>query len=157
MGVTMWVLDLKTAVRAAAPSLAVLCLAAGCSDHPARHEPESGTRTQAQTWVAIEPTQCLTNAWEADWLRQHGGDYDAYPKDYARPGLEPEEIAIITDYYTEHGVVVSETATARDYEARTCAACTCAEGHTMFLLVRDQDVDTMIGFGYRIEAPPGPD
>jgi hypothetical protein len=104
--------------------------------------------------VAIEPTQCLTNAWEADWLAQHGGDYAAYPKDPARPGLEPEEIAIIKDYYQRQGVVVSDTATAPKYES-VCLACTCPEGHTMYLRVRSQDVDTMIGFGYRVEAPPG--
>jgi len=151
----MWFSNLKrTAARASVPSLALFCLAAGCNtDDQTPPAPELVTRTQAPTWVAIEPTQCLTNSWEADWLERHGGDYAGYPKDPARPGLEPEEIVVITEYYRGKGVVVSQTATTPKYDA-VCLACSCPEGHTMFLRVRAQDVDTMIGLGYRVEAPP---
>jgi hypothetical protein len=149
----MWVPNLK---RTAA-SVALICLVAGCQTNDRLpFEPELIARTQLRAWVAIEPTQCLTNAWEADWLEQHGGDYAAYPKDPTRPGLEPEEIAIITSYYARQGVVVFETATAPKYTA-VCMACSCPEGHTMFLRVREEDVETMIGFGYRVEAPPATD
>jgi hypothetical protein len=106
----------------------------------------------ADTWVAIEPTQCLTNPWEQDWLSRNNGNYSAYPKDPTTPGLEPEEFAIIQEYYDRQGVVVMDGATAPKYDV-VCLACTCPEGHTMFLLVRGEDVEAMIGFGYRIEAP----
>ena len=143
----------RAAARAAA--FAGLCLLlAGCGDDeqtPPASPPLDNT--QASVWVAIEPTQCLTNAWEADWLAHHDDDYAAYPKDYSRPGLEPEELAIIKDYYARQGVVVRAGATAPKYEA-ICAACSCPEGHTMFLLVRASDVDTMVALGYRVEAPP---
>ena len=93
----MWVLKLKEIVGCAAPTLAVICLLTGCQkDDQSALEPEQVARTQIREWVAIEPTQCLSNAWEVDWLEQHGGDYAAYPKDPLTPGLEPEEIAIIT-------------------------------------------------------------
>jgi hypothetical protein len=108
------------------------------------------------TWVAIEPTQCLTNAWEQDWLARNGDDYAGYPKDPGTPGLETGEIAIIEEYYSRQGVVVSGTDTAPKYES-VCLACSCPEGHTMFLRVRAQDVNTMIGLGYRVEAPPAAD
>src|SRR5512139_1076393 len=106
----------------------------------------------ANSWVAIEPTQCLTNPWEADWLAHHGGDYDAYPRDYSTPGLEPEEVDIIKDYYRRQGVMVLAATTAPKYDM-VCLACNCPEGHTLFLLVRESDVDTMLGFGYRVESP----
>jgi hypothetical protein len=147
----------RNAARVAMASIAVMSLAAGCeSDDKTPQVPGPITQVGPATWVAIEPTQCLTNDWEADWLAQHGNDYAAYPKDYARPGLEPEEVAIIKDYYRHQGVVVSGTATAPKYDA-ICAACNCPEGHTMFLRVRAEDVETMIGFGYRVESPPGED
>ena len=88
-----------------------------------------------------------------DWRERHGDDYDAYPKDPTTPGLEPEEIAIITSYYARQGVIVFETSTAPKYAA-VCMSCACPEGHTMFLQVREGDVDTMVGFGYRVEVPP---
>lgn len=105
------------------------------------------------TWVAIEPIQCLKNPWEQDWLEKNDWDYDSYPKDPARPGLEPAEFEVIQDFYDAAGVAVSGGQTAPKYD-NVCLACTCPEGHTMYLLVRDQDVDTMLGLGYRVESPP---
>ncbi|HEU4366591.1 MAG TPA: hypothetical protein VFT13_14140, partial [Candidatus Krumholzibacteria bacterium] len=105
--------------RAPAVALAGLCLLlAGCDDES---EPISKTiiagHAPTSTWVAIEPTQCLTNPWEQDWLAQHDGDYARYPKDHATPGLEPAEFAIIVDYYARQGVEVFAGATAPKYEA----------------------------------------
>ena len=107
---------------------------------------------QDEAWVAIEPTQCLTNSWEMDWLANNNGDYSGYPKDPTRPGLEHEEFEIIQDYYSRQGVVVFEATTRPKYET-VCLACSCPEGHTMYLAVRNQDVDIMVGFGYRVEEP----
>jgi hypothetical protein len=88
-----------------------------------------------------------------DWLEQHAGNNAAYPRDPTTPGLESEEIVIITRYYASQGVVVFETATAPKYE-EVCLSCSCPEGYTLFLQVRENDLDTMIGFGYRAEASP---
>jgi len=104
------------------------------------------------TWVAMEPIQCLGNPWELDWLANHQGDYSAYPKDLSQPGLEPEEFAIIKDYYQRQGVVVSAGQTAAKYD-EVCAACTCPEGYTLYLSVREQDIPTMLSLGYRLESP----
>lgn len=146
----------RNAARIVMPAIAVFCLTTGCdSDESSLQVSGPVNRVQPATWVAIEPTQCLTNAWEADWLAQHGNDYASYPKDFSTPGLEPEEVAIITDYYRRQGVEVSGTATMPKYGI-VCLACNCAEGHTMFLRVREGDVETMIGFGYRVESPPIP-
>jgi hypothetical protein len=142
--------------RFAAPSLSAILFIAGCqSDDTPVDAPAPISQVAVPVWVAIEPTQCLTNPWEADWLAHHGNDYASYPKDYSRPGLEPGEVTIIKDYYRRQSVVVSGTATAAKYIA-VCASCSCPEGHTMFLRVREQDVDTMIALGYRLESP-GPD
>jgi hypothetical protein len=151
----MWNFNLKqTAVRAIATSVVLMCLAAACqTEDSSSLEPSSLSRAQAPVWVAIEPKQCLSNAWEMDWLARHHNDYAAYPKDRTLQGLGHDEITIITSYYKRQGVVVSDTAAAPKFAA-VCAGCACPEGHTLFLRVRADDVDTMIGFGYRVEAPP---
>ena len=100
----------------------------------------------ARAWVATEPIQCLANPWEQDWLASHDGDYASYPKDTAA------EIEIIKDYYRRQGVVVFEAVKKGRYQL-VCAACTCPEGHTLYLDVRRQDVAAMLSFGYRQESP----
>jgi len=116
-----------------------------------------GTRTAknvlGNTWVAMEPIQCLGNPWEQDWLQHNNGDYGSYPKDPTTPGLEPEELEIIQDYYERQGVTVSDGMNVPKYE-EVCLACSCPEGHTLYLLVPDQDVETMVALGYRVESPP---
>lgn len=130
-----------------------LLFSAGClSDDPSAPEDPSLSSLRQTVWVAIEPRQCLTNPWEQDWLQQSGGAYEDYPKDPMRPGLEPEELEIIQDYYARLGVVVSDGTTRKKYEV-VCMACSCPEGHTLYLQVRPQDVRTMVAFGYRVEAP----
>lgn len=114
---------------------------------------EDSTRSDpAGVWMAIEPIQCLGNPWERDWLESHGGDYSAYPKDPTTPGLEPEEFTIIQEFYDRAGVTVIDAETKQKYDA-VCLACSCPEGHTLYLLVSPEGVQTMIGFGYRLEAP----
>ena len=125
----------------------------GCGDDDAT-SPEKAilARGERTSWVAIEPRQCLTNSWEQDWLDRHGND-ERYPSDPTWPRrFTPEEIAIIQDYYSRQGVVVFQ-ATARQSSDVVCLACSCGEGHTLYLLVRDEDVETMVGFGYRVEMP----
>jgi len=126
----------------------------GCtSEDGASFEAQPAKSVLVTTWVAIEPVQCLGNPWEQDWLEKHGWDYHSYPKNPARPGLEPEEFEIIQDYYDRGGVAVFEGRTAPKYD-NVCLACSCPEGHTLYLLVRDQDVEAMVGWGYRVEQPP---
>ena len=105
-----------------------------------------------RVWVATEPIQCLGNPWEQAWLTSHDG---RYPKDHSKPGLEPEEIEIIQDYYKRQGVTVFRVTTRAKYEV-VCAACMCPEGYSLYLEVRDQDLEKMLSFGYREESPKGP-
>ena len=103
-------------------------------------------------WVVIEPIQCLGNPWERDWLESHNGDRASYPKDPTMPGIEPEEFAIIQEYYGRNGVTVYTAKTAQKYNT-VCTSCSCPEGHTLYLLVEAEDVQKMIDFGYRAESP----
>ena len=126
----------------------------GCgSDDVGNPGPKTAKNVLGNTWVAIEPIQCLGNPWEQDWLENNNGDYHSYPKDPTTPGLEPEELEIIQDYYERQGVTVFDGKNIPKYE-QVCLACSCPEGHTLYLLVRDQDVETMVALGYRVEAPP---
>ena len=108
--------------------------------------------TGVHVWVATEPIQCLNNPWERDWLESNDWDYSRYPKDPSTPGLEPEEFEIIQNYYDRQGVEVSEAETNPRFDA-VCLTCSCPEGHTLYLFVRAEDVEQMIEFGYRKEAP----
>ena len=139
------------------PRLAVVVMCAGllavaCSGDDSTSTDNLLAAHGARVWVATEPVQCLTNPWEADWVQDHPGEM--YPRDLNSwpRRLTDEEIDIITDYYAELGVTVFDTDTAE--KSRTiCAACTCEEGYTLFLLVGESDVETMIGLGYRRAAP----
>jgi len=99
-----------------------------------------------QTWVATTPIQCLRNDWEKDWLSHPGHEYGDYPRDFSR------QLEIIRDYYDAQGVDVRD-GTIEDWNTAVCAACTCAAGYTLYLLVPDDDVDKMLALGYRREAP----
>jgi len=131
----------------------IVCVAACDSDEVTKLATKTAKNVLTQTWVAIEPIQCLGNPWEQDWLDNNNGEYDAYPKDPTTPGLEPEELEIIKDYYQRQGVEVSDGLNAPKFE-NVCLACSCPEGHTLFLQVREEDVATMVSLGYRLESPP---
>ena len=126
-------------------ALCALCMMSCTEEDTTRSEP-------GRVWVALEPIQCLGNPWERDWLESHNWDYSGYPKDPTAPGLEPEEFAIIQDFYDRAGVVVFEAETALKYEA-VCLACSCPEGHTLYLLVSAESVQKMMELGYRVESP----
>jgi hypothetical protein len=117
----------------------------------AGHKTARSVVTQ-QTWVAIEPIQCLGNPWEQDWL-DNGGDYQDYPKDPTTPALEQAELEIIKDYYQRQGVEVSDGLNEPKYD-NVCLACSCPEGQTLYLQVREEDIPTMLSLGYRLESPP---
>jgi hypothetical protein len=97
-------------------------------------------------WVATEPTQCLTNPWEQEWLARHDGNYAAYPRD-----LEAQE-AIIAAYYAGLGVEVEAIVSRPKYEV-VCLACSCPRGDTLYLLVAEDDAEMMELLGYRKEDP----
>jgi len=94
---------------------------------------------EAQTWLYIEPTQCLSNTWDQEWLQTH--DYNEYPQN------EAAQLKIVTDYYRDHGVVIHDIYTRKVYEA-VCAACSCPTGDRIYSLVQEQDVDFMLAEGW---------
>lgn len=99
-----------------------------------------------QSWVAIDPVQCLTNPWEKDWLERHDGNYGSYP-------LDPDsQYAIIRAYYAGHGVRVDDIISIPKYQ-NVCEACSCPRGDALYLLVRNVDVNRMLRFGFRLESP----
>jgi hypothetical protein len=101
---------------------------------------------QKDVWVATEPVQCLGNAWEQDWLARHGNDYGAYPRD-----LDSQK-TIMVRYYAKFGVSVKEIESIVKFPV-TCLACACPRGDTLYLLVPEDDANTMIFLGYRREEP----
>lgn len=101
---------------------------------------------EPRTWVATEPIQCLGNPWEQDWLRDHGNDYGAYPRD------ADSQKAIIVEYYALFGVDVARVLSVPKFEV-VCLACSCPRGDTLFLLVDRDDEDVMLALGFRKESP----
>ena len=94
--------------------------------------------------MATEPIQCLGNAWEKDWLDDHGGDHDAYPRED-----RVAQSQIIRTYYQDLGVTVFLVRFQEHDDRAVCLACSCSAGYTLYLLVRDGDVETMRQQGYR--------
>jgi hypothetical protein len=127
--------------RATVLALALMAMMSGCWDG----------ESDSKRWVAIEPTQCLTNPWEQDWLAQHDDDYQGYPGHGQTLG--EEEFEIIQNYYAGLGVAVSGGRTMTKYQV-VCDACSCPQGHTLFLKVGPDDIDTMLDLGYRLATPP---
>jgi hypothetical protein len=134
------------------PAIVVLFFAGCLTQDPSAPENPSLNSVRNNNWVAIEPTQCLTNPWEKDWLARNKASFADYPKDPNRPGLELEELKIIKDFYARQDIIVLDATTRKKYDS-VCAACTCPEGHTLYLQVRPQDVKKMSGLGYRLEVP----
>jgi hypothetical protein len=123
----------------------LLLLLISCNDEQAATGPD--------VWVAIEPKQCMDNAWERDWAEQHKTSSDNYPGISRASCIGQREFEVIRDFYSRDGAVVLDAETAPKY-ITVCAACDCPEGHVLFLLVRAQDAETMTTRrGFRLEAP----
>ena len=106
-----------------------------------------------KVWMSIAPIQCLGNPWEQDWLANHDDNYDAYPRDLSKPGLEEEEKEIIQSYYQQRGVTIEAFATT-EWDGAVCLACSCPQGYTMYTLVAERHEQTMLDFGYvRSDSP----
>ncbi len=97
-------------------------------------------------WVQLNPTQCLSNPWEQDWLAQPGHEYADYPKE--------RETRIITDYYAKQGIQIIRIESKLTNEI-VCRACSCPRGDTLFFLVSEADANTLIGQGFSPSADPG--
>ncbi len=95
------------------------------------------------SWVEIDPIQCLGNPWEIDWLK----DNDDYPRDVHTLELEQGEEDIIKEYYLKQGVSILKVESEWTHDI-VCEACSCPQGYTLYLLV--SDVDKMIKLGHKI-------
>ena len=110
---------------------------------PIRLIPEDG-----KTWVNIKPIQCLSNAWERDWVKSHS-DNILYP----RKDVDAVD-DIIRDYYQRQGIALFEIKrdSIRDENGKpqttVCLACSCSAGYVLYFLVADSDVELMTGLGF---------
>ena len=112
-------------------------------------------KIEKKLWAKTDPIQCLWNPWEKDWQKKHDNNYSVYPRDMYTPWLEKEEIEIIKNYYEQQGVKVFDiraiTFTEKEgYVNGVCEACDCPQGYTLYLLISEKDVDTIIELGYSI-------
>ena len=92
-------------------------------------------------WVAIDPIQCLGNAWEQDWLASHDNDYDAYPRD------EENRLSIFREFYEQQGVAIYETKVSIILED-VCAACGCPTGERIHCLIDEAGLPAMLDWGF---------
>jgi len=92
-----------------------------------------------KVWVAIDPIQCLGNAWEQDWLLTH--EYDDYPRDVEG------RMAILRDFYEGQGVTIHQSIVSRWTEV-VCAACACPTGDRIHCLIDEADLSTMLDWGF---------
>ena len=92
-------------------------------------------------WVQIEPTQCLSNPWQQDWLKNHDDDYSSYPK--------AEESSIIKEYYKKQGITIYDIKTERMKDNIFCEACSCPKGEILQLLVEESNLNKMLELGFK--------
>ena len=98
-----------------------------------------------QSWVMIDPIQCMGNPWEQAWLEENNNDRDLW--------LEMEEQAkldVFEEYYESKGVMIYEIRISLPYE-NTCAACNCPRGDRFHCRVDEDDVNQMLGWGFESE------
>lgn len=104
-------------------------------------------RRIGQTWVEIDPIQCLGNPWEVDWLESHNMNYSSY--------FYENKTWVIEKYYKKQGITIlgiqSVTFTGKFGEPMTtCLACHCLAGYRLYLSVYNFDVSKMLELGYGV-------
>ena len=101
----------------------------------------SCNQNQDRESVFIDPTQCLSNEWDNDWLKTH--EYDEYP------ATESGRLKIFTDYYEALGVKIYDAYSEWVYDA-VCAACSCPTGERYFCTVSEDDVAFLLNAGFSL-------
>ena len=91
--------------------------------------------------VFIDPTQCLSNEWDIDWLKTH--EYGEYPQ------TESVRLKIFSDYYNTLGIKMYDTYAAWVYNA-VCAACSCPTGERFYCTVSEDDVAFLLNSGFNL-------
>jgi len=106
-------------------------------------------------WVEIDPIQCLWNPWEKDWIENRENNFSVYPRNIHTLWVDQEEINIIKEYYKKQGftIIGIKTLTFEEKFGKKvglCEACNCLDGYTLYLLIPKEDVDKIIGLGFKI-------
>jgi len=98
-------------------------------------------------WVNMVPIQCLGNPWEFDWLKKNKNKYSKYPIGHPTK-IDLQEIDIIEQFYKNQGINILDIK-SNLIEKNTCAACSCAQGYKLHVLVSKNNVDKMIKMGWK--------
>lgn len=116
-------------------------------DEPQKTPEKKPITNTKNIWVNKDPIQCLGNPWEFDWLKKNKGKYNEYPIG-DRKKIDTEEIIIIKDFFSNLGVNIFDIKSEITHEI-TCSACSCPQGHTLYVLVSPVDAEKMVEFGWK--------
>ncbi|PIR89626.1 MAG: hypothetical protein COU07_01915 [Candidatus Harrisonbacteria bacterium CG10_big_fil_rev_8_21_14_0_10_40_38] len=92
-----------------------------------------------KTWVQIDPRQCNMNPWQEVVI------------DEPAPA---DDDSLIRSYYASQNVEVFDIKRKVTQEV-VCLACSCPTGETVYLLVSNGDVNSMLAFGFQLSNPDG--
>ena len=98
--------------------------------------------TDERVWVAVDPVQCMGNAWEKDWLEENNDDYELW-----RTFTIGDELDIIEKYYEELGIIIYDIKQENVYDI-TCEACGCPRGDRISCFINKSDVGQMLEWGF---------
>lgn len=98
-------------------------------------------------WLRLTMIQCLGNPWEGYWLGQPGNEYDDYPTEIE------EQVEIAREYYLLQGIEFFDIKMCFTGVC-PCLACSCCEGHSLYLRVSEGYKDTLIELGYQVDPLP---
>lgn len=101
-------------------------------------------------WLQTDPVQCLGNPWEKAWLEAHDGEYEAYPIGNPRE-VEAKEAEVIRSFFEKQGIAILEVESKPYPEgAMVCDACSCPQGYTLYLQVREKDMEALKQFDFKL-------
>jgi hypothetical protein len=117
---------------------------------------DATTSSPEGIWMETDPVQCLGNPWEKAWLSNHNGDYGDYPKGKPRE-VEPQEATIIKDFFEAEGIGILDLDwQSYPEDAMVCDACSCPQGFTLYLKVKEQNRKALEAYGFNLSSAYNP-
>jgi len=101
---------------------------------------------EKNTWINMDPIQCLGNPWEFDWLKKNNNQYSKYPIGNPRK-IENQEIKIIKEFYKNQNINIFDIKST-SLNVDTCSACSCPQGYKLYVSVSKEDAEKMVRMGW---------
>jgi hypothetical protein len=100
-------------------------------------------QTSGRVWAVMKPIQCLSNAWEKDWMSRNKNRVEKYPY--------REERKVLREFFSRQGIEILDVRHLAGQP--TCTSCECERGDTLFLLIDAKHAEKMESYGFKKRLP----